>query len=79
MADYIIVGGGSAGCVMAARLSEMDDATVILIEQGPRDWNPYIHIPVTYFKTAQGSLLSRYRIEPLKEGRQAEFPAEFIA
>ena len=72
--DYIIVGGGSAGCVMAARLSEMADAGVVLFEQGPRDWNPYIHIPVTYFKTSQGSLLSRYRIEPLKAGRRAEFP-----
>ncbi|MFO1061445.1 MAG: GMC family oxidoreductase N-terminal domain-containing protein [Dongiaceae bacterium] len=74
MADYIIVGGGSAGCVMAGRLSEMADAKVVLFEQGPRDWNPYIHIPVTYFKTAQGSLLSRYRIEPLQAGRQAAFP-----
>jgi choline dehydrogenase len=74
MVDYIIVGGGSAGCVMAGRLSEIPDATVMLFEQGPRDWSPYIHIPVTYFKTAQGSLLSRYRIEPLKEGRQAGFP-----
>lgn len=74
MVDYIIVGGGSAGCVMAGRLSEMSDARVMLFEQGPRDWNPYIHIPVTYFKTAQGSLLSRYRIEPLKAGRKAEFP-----
>jgi choline dehydrogenase-like flavoprotein len=52
----------------------MADANVLLFEQGPRDRNPYIHIPVTYFKTAQGSLLSRYRIEPLKSGRNAEFP-----
>jgi len=72
--DYVIVGGGSAGCVMAGRLSEMSDANVLLFEQGPRDWNPYIHIPVTYFKTAQGSLLSRYRIEPLQSGRKAAFP-----
>jgi choline dehydrogenase-like flavoprotein len=74
MVGFIVVGGGSAGCVMAARLSEMTDASVLLLEQGPRDWNPYIHVPVTYFKTAQGSLLSRYSIEPLAEGRRAAFP-----
>lgn len=72
--DYIIVGGGSAGCALAARLSEIDGASVALIEQGPRDWNPYIHIPVTYYKTSQGSLLTRYRIEPSRHGRKAEFP-----
>jgi choline dehydrogenase len=72
--DYIVVGGGSAGCVIASRLSEDSDTTVLLLEQGPRDWNPYIHIPVTYYKTAKGSLLSRYGIEPLAEGRTAAFP-----
>ena len=72
--DYVVVGGGSAGCVLAARLSEMPDVSVLLIEQGPRDWNPFIHMPVTYYKTAKGSLLTRYEIEPLKEGRRAAFP-----
>ena len=73
-ADYIVVGGGSAGCVIAARLSENADVSVLLLEQGPSDWNPYIHIPVTYYKTAKGALLTRYAIEPLKEGRAADFP-----
>jgi choline dehydrogenase len=58
--DYVIVGGGSAGCALAGRLSENPDVKVTLVEEGPSDWNPYIHIPVTYYKTAQGSLLHRY-------------------
>ncbi len=50
-ADYVIVGGGSAGCVLAARLSEKADRTVVLLEAGGRDNSPYIHLPVTYYKT----------------------------
>lgn len=43
-ADYVVVGAGSAGCVVSARLSE-DGARVVLLEAGPRDWHPMIHIP----------------------------------
>lgn len=44
--DYIIVGAGSAGCLLANRLSADPKTSVCLLEAGPRDWNPFIHIPL---------------------------------
>jgi len=49
--DYVIVGAGSAGCVVANRLSASPASRVLLIEAGPRDNYAWIHIPVGYFKT----------------------------
>ena len=51
--DYIIVGGGSAGCVLAARLSEVASNQVLLIESGQNDTDKYIHIPATFFKVLE--------------------------
>jgi choline dehydrogenase len=48
MHDYVIVGAGSAGCVLAHRLSEDPDVSVLLIEAGPPDTADFIHIPATF-------------------------------
>jgi choline dehydrogenase len=50
MFDFIVTGAGSAGCAVAARLSERADYRVLLLEAGPRDSHPWIHIPLGYHK-----------------------------
>ncbi len=52
--DYVIVGGGSAGCVLAARLSEDPDVSVCLLEAGGRDRHPFYHLPAGFAKMTKG-------------------------
>ncbi|MCJ8286424.1 choline dehydrogenase [Halomonas sp.] len=75
--DYIIVGAGSAGCVLANRLSEDPEVSVLLLEAGGSDWNPWIHVPVGYFKTMHNPATDWcYLTDPDEgiEGRRLQWP-----
>jgi len=64
-ADYIVVGAGSAGAVIASRLSEDPAVRVVLLEAGDRDRNPWLHIPLGYGKTmTDASVNWMYETEP---------------
>ncbi|MFY3308467.1 GMC family oxidoreductase [Achromobacter ruhlandii] len=63
--DYIVVGAGSAGCVLANRLSASGQHSVCLLEAGPPDRSPWIHIPIGYGKTMFHKVLNwGYYTEP---------------
>ncbi|MFY2819535.1 choline dehydrogenase [Achromobacter xylosoxidans] len=63
--DYIVVGAGSAGCVLANRLSANGQHSVCLLEAGPPDRSPWIHIPIGYGKTMFHKVLNwGYYTEP---------------
>ena len=63
--DYVVVGAGSAGCVLANRLSADSRVRVALVEAGGRDRNPWLHIPVGYFRTMMNPRYDWcYRTEP---------------
>ena len=74
MADFIIIGGGSAGCTLAARLTEKPDVSVLMLEAGPKDTNPYIHMPVGFYKMTSGPLTWGLKTAPQIHANNREIP-----
>ncbi len=76
MYDYVIVGAGSAGCVLASRLSEDPDVSVLLLEAGPPDVNENIHVPLGYLKLGATEVDWDYHSAPEAEcfGRRITLP-----
>lgn len=71
--DYIIVGAGSAGCLLANRLSADPDTSVCLLEAGPRDWNPLIRIPLGVIAMMWGKTFNwAYWTQPQKHMNNRE-------
>ena len=76
MYDYVIVGAGSAGCVLASRLTEDPDVSVLLLEAGPPDVKDNVHVPLGYLKLAKTDVDWDYSTapEPFCGGRRIYLP-----
>jgi choline dehydrogenase-like flavoprotein len=74
--DYVVVGTGSAGSVLANRLSETPDVQVLVLEAGPRDKDKFVHIPAAFANLFKSDLDWDYATEPQKQldGREIYWP-----
>lgn len=75
--DYVIVGAGAAGCLLAHRLTADSGVTVCLLESGPSDWHPYLHIPAGFVKKIfDPSVTWPFTTEPTEQtnGRRIPVP-----
>ena len=75
--DYIIVGAGSAGCVLANRITADPSLKVLVLEAGGRDLHPYVHMPLTWRTIWQGPLYNwmyKTEPEPYLDGRKMALP-----
>ncbi len=75
--DYVIVGAGAAGVILANRLTEDGTATVCLLEAGPPDWHPYLHIPAGYIKAVFDPAFTwqfSSEPDPMTNGRRIPLP-----
>lgn len=75
--DYVIVGSGAAGAILANRLTEDSKATVCLLEAGPADWHPWVHIPAGFIKAVFNPAFAwQFESEPneLTKGRRIPLP-----
>ena len=73
--DYVIVGSGAAGTILANRLTEDAGVTVCLLESGPSDWHPYLHIPAGFVKKMfDPSVTWPFTTEPTEQTRGRRIP-----